>query len=58
VLEYGIGLKAGRVFADTWDIEQFSSCDQCLEKRKERLVRMNMGQVTEEKVVCGCNAVE
>jgi radical SAM enzyme (TIGR01210 family) len=58
VLEYGIGLKAGRVFADTWDIEQFSSCDQCLEKRKERLVRMNLGQVIEDRVVCGCNAVE
>ena len=30
VLEYGIGLNKGRVFADTWDLGLFSNCDNCL----------------------------
>ena len=28
VLEYGIELRAGRVFADTWDMEIFSNCEK------------------------------
>ncbi len=37
VVEYGIALEAGLVFADLWDIDRFSSCDKCLDMRKERL---------------------
>jgi radical SAM enzyme (TIGR01210 family) len=55
VLEYGIGLKAGRVFADVWDLGQFSSCNKCLEKRIDRLVEMNLNQKTSIIVECNCN---
>jgi len=55
VLEYGIGLEAGPVFADLWDIDRFSSCDKCLELRKERLIRMNLEQRYHPAVECSCN---
>lgn len=54
VLEYGIGLKAGRVFADVWDLQEFSSCDKCFEIRKARIVSMNLSQLPEEKIKCTC----
>jgi radical SAM enzyme (TIGR01210 family) len=54
VLEYGIRLNSGRVFADTWDLGQFSGCDKCLEKRTERLVRMNLTQEIVPTVECTC----
>lgn len=54
VLEYGIRLNAGRVFADTWDLGQFSGCDKCLEKRTERLVSMNLSQEIVPPVECKC----
>jgi archaeosine synthase beta-subunit len=44
VLEYGLGLKKGLVFADLWDLERFSSCDLCFDSRKERLTQMNLSQ--------------
>lgn len=44
VLTYGINLNAGRVFADTWDLSQFSTCSHCLESRVNRLEQMNFGQ--------------
>src|SRR5262249_25603464 len=31
VLELAIALRAGRVFADVWNLEQFSSCGVCFE---------------------------
>lgn len=55
VIEHGIGLKMGPVFADLWDIERFSSCDRCLEMRKERLMRMNLEQRYHPPVECCCN---
>lgn len=55
VLEYGIALKKGRVFADTWDLGLFSSCEKCLGKRTERLEYMNLHQEIAEKVECICN---
>ena len=54
VTEYGIRLKAGRVFADTWDIERFSECPGCFQKRKERLIEMNLFQVLLPPVDCQC----
>lgn len=54
VIEYGIALEAGLVFADTWDIERFSSCDKCLDMRKERLIQMNLHQKTYPPVTCSC----
>jgi archaeosine synthase beta-subunit len=55
VLEYGIGLKAGRVFADTWDLEQFSDCNRCFGKRRERLINMNLNQEIYGKITCSCD---
>jgi radical SAM enzyme (TIGR01210 family) len=54
VLEYGIKLKSGRVFADVWDLRLFSGCDKCLEKRTDRLIRMNLSQEIVPPVECTC----
>jgi radical SAM enzyme (TIGR01210 family) len=55
VLEYGIGLKGGRVFADTWDLGLFSGCNKCLDKRTNRLIKMNLSQEIAAVVECECN---
>jgi len=55
VLEYGIGLQSGRVFADTWDLEQFSSCTECLTQKKDRLMNMNLHQEIYGKITCSCD---
>jgi archaeosine synthase beta-subunit len=55
VLEYGLRLKAGRVFADVWDIRQFSACNQCLEQRTRRLIEMNLNQTISDPVICSCS---
>jgi radical SAM enzyme (TIGR01210 family) len=52
--EFGLRLKAGRVFADTWDIERFSKCSNCCAARGERLDRMNLSQTIEARVECSC----
>ncbi len=54
VLEYGISLKKGQVFADLWDIELFNNCDKCFDKRKKRLEQMNLNQAVSEEVSCTC----
>ncbi len=56
VLEYGIGLKRGRVFADTWDLGLFSKCEICLDKRIFRLTEMNLSQEMVPPVKCSCNS--
>jgi archaeosine synthase beta-subunit len=56
VLEYGIGLNSGRVFADVWDLTLFSSCDKCINKRTERLNEMNLNQEVIGKVNCNCKS--
>jgi len=53
-LDYGIALKRGRVFADLWDVEQFSDCKECLERRRARLGEMNLRQTTQPRVACEC----
>jgi hypothetical protein len=55
VLEYGIGLKRGRVFADTWDINLFIDCRECSDKRIERITSMNLEQRILNPVPCRCN---
>lgn len=55
VLEYGIKLNKGRVFADVWDLELFSNCENCLDKRISRLTEMNLNQKINKKVICDCN---
>lgn len=55
VLEYGIGLNSGRVFADVWDLGLFSNCNKCLEKRTARLIKMNLNQEIYPSIECDCN---
>jgi archaeosine synthase beta-subunit len=55
VLEYGISLGKGRVFADLWDLKLFSDCTDCLESRTERMNVMNLTQTIPEKISCTCN---
>ena len=54
VLEYGIRLKSGRVFADVWDLGLFSHCDKCKDQRTQRLIEMNLTQNVLDKVQCNC----
>jgi len=56
VLEYGIGLKKGRVFADVWDLEMFSDCKNCINERTNRLNEMNLNQKISAPVKCVCNS--
>jgi hypothetical protein len=54
VLEYGIKLNAGRVFADTWDLGLFSDCKKCLDKRTDRINLMNLNQEVLRPIICDC----
>jgi radical SAM enzyme (TIGR01210 family) len=56
VLEYGISLGKGRVFADTWDLSLFSGCSKCMEKRSGRITLMNLTQQMHEPVMCTCGS--
>jgi len=51
-LELSLKLRTGRVFADTWDLEKFSSCGRCFAVRRERLNRMNLEQTVLEEPSC------
>jgi radical SAM enzyme (TIGR01210 family) len=55
VLEYGIGLNAGRVFADIWDLYLFSNCEKCIKHRINRLTTMNLNQRIVNRVTCSCH---
>lgn len=52
VIDYGISLNAGRVFADLWELERFSECPQCFTARKERLHAINISQQMRPRVAC------
>jgi archaeosine synthase beta-subunit len=54
VMEYGIGLRGGRVFADLWDIERFSTCSRCGPGRVARLQTMNLTQSVPPMISCDC----
>ena len=51
-LDYGIGLRRGRVFADLWDLEKFSTCAACFRVRLDRLRQMNARQTTIPRASC------
>lgn len=51
-LEECLGLHQGRVFADTWELGQFSACPVCLGARQDRLARINLSQQIEPRVDC------
>lgn len=57
VVEYGIGLKRGRVFADLWDIDALSTCRACFDRRVRRLRRMNLTQEITPTIACECREV-
>jgi hypothetical protein len=52
VLEQGLQLNRGRVFADLWDAERFSHCSDCVERRRQRLQEMNLTQRIPPAVNC------
>lgn len=52
-LDYGISNISGRVFADLWDLEQFSDCPVCFEERKKRLEEINLTQGLHDYPQCG-----
>jgi uncharacterized Fe-S cluster-containing MiaB family protein len=52
--EFGLRLKAGRVFGDTWEAERFSRCARCGGARVNRIERMNLSQMIEPRVECDC----
>jgi archaeosine synthase beta-subunit len=55
-MEYGLGLRRGRVFADLWDAERFYTCD-CSPRRAARLEAMNRTQSVPDPVSCdSCGA--
>ncbi len=47
-----LALRRGRVFADTWGLEPFSTCPICFDARRDRLRRINLTQQPESSVVC------
>jgi archaeosine synthase beta-subunit len=49
-MEYGLSLKAGRVFADLWGVRE--QCAYCHPQRLARLRRMNLQQVLLERISC------
>jgi archaeosine synthase beta-subunit len=52
-MEYGLSLKAGRVFADLWGVRE--RCADCHARRLARLRQMNLQQVFLDKISCaGC----
>lgn len=51
-LERCLQLGAGRVFADTWDLSRFSSCQACFKKREQRLWTINLTQKFEPAIEC------
>ena len=42
----------GRIFADTWDLEQFSRCPACFGKRRQRIHAMNLSQRIPPAIDC------
>jgi radical SAM enzyme (TIGR01210 family) len=56
-LELALKLRAGRVFADTWDLDRFSNCPECLERRREHLNAMNLSQAVSPPISCSACGV-
>ena len=52
-----LALGRGRVFADTWALEPFSTCPHCFAARRERLEAVNRTQRDTPPVCCAvCGA--
>jgi len=57
VIEAGLAMQRGRVFADLWDLEKLFPCEKCGPARRERLHAMNLTQKILPRVNCECGAV-
>jgi uncharacterized Fe-S cluster-containing MiaB family protein len=53
VVEYGVAMGRGRVFADLWDVQRFYTC-RCSPSRAERLGTMNRTQQIAAPILCDC----
>lgn len=51
-LESVLERRQGRVFADTWNLEPFSTCPACFEPRRQRLHQMNRTQIVPPEIAC------
>ncbi len=51
-MDYSVGQSRGRVFADLWDLERFSSCKACFPQRFNRLAKQNDTQQVPPRVTC------
>ena len=51
-MDYSVGQARGRVFADLWDLDRFSSCPACFPKRRDRLAKQNDTQQVHAPVSC------
>ncbi|MBI5915188.1 MAG: radical SAM protein [Bacteroidetes bacterium] len=58
VMQYGLQLDAGRILADLWDLDIFSTCPHCFEARKQRLEAMNLYQAIPPEIACECSIPE
>jgi radical SAM enzyme (TIGR01210 family) len=47
--------QQGRVFVDLWDLRRFSGCGNCLDRRTERLRRVNHLQTLPPSIHCDCH---
>ncbi len=57
VLQAGIELGRGRVFADLWDAERLARCERCGLRRIERLRQMNLTQRVWPRIECDCEGL-
>ena len=53
VVEQGISMNRGRVFADLWNVEASPCCVHCREQRIARLRTMNLEQRVPAAIECG-----
>ena len=53
VVEYGVAVGRGRVFADLWELERFYDC-RCSPQRADRLRNMNQSQHIPAPILCDC----
>ena len=51
-MEYGLSLRAGRVFTDLWDLSEPRDVRACFSPRIERLREMNVTQTVSRPIAC------
>ena len=52
VVDHGVSLRHGRVFADLWDVAQLAACPHCSLARISRLRETNLTQVILPRIDC------